>query len=117
MFGASNTSAQADPCEALLAAPVQVEGGAILGALGAGGTIARYLGVPFAAPPVAGLRWRPTQPVAPWQGVLETTTFAPACPQPLPPSGSFYQKEFFGASERQSEDCPLPQRLDAGAFP
>jgi para-nitrobenzyl esterase len=26
-------------------------------------------------------------------------------PQPLPPSGSFYQKEFFLTSERQSEDC------------
>ena len=61
--------------------------------------------MPFAAAPVAGLRWRPPQPVAPWQGVLETVHAAPACPQPLPPPGSFYQKEFFLTSERQSEDC------------
>ena len=88
-----------------VAAPVQVQGGAIVGAPGADGTISHYLGVPFAAPPVAGLRWHPPQPVAPWQGVLETTHFAPACPQPLPPPGSFYQKEFFRTSERQSEDC------------
>jgi para-nitrobenzyl esterase len=88
-----------------VAAPVQVQGGAIVGAPSADGTISHYLGVPFAAPPVAGLRWRPPQPVAPWQGVLETTHFAPACPQPLPPPDSFYQKEFFRTSERQSEDC------------
>ena len=51
---------------------VQVEGGAIVGAVGADGAVTHYLGVPFAAAPVAGLRWRPPQPVAPWQGVLET---------------------------------------------
>jgi para-nitrobenzyl esterase len=88
-----------------VAAPVQVQGGAIVGAPGADGAVTRYLGVPFAAPPIAGLRWRPPQPVAPWQGPLKTTHFAPACPQPLPPPGSFYQKEFFPTSERQSEDC------------
>ncbi len=84
---------------------VQVEGGAIVGAAGVDGFVTHYLGVPFAAAPVAGLRWRPPQPVAPWQGVLETVHAAPACPHPLPPPGSFYQKEFFLTSERQSEDC------------
>jgi para-nitrobenzyl esterase len=88
-----------------LAGPVQVEGGAIVGAAGADGAVTRYLGVPSAAAPIAGLRWRPPQPVAPWQGVLETVHAPPACPQPLPPPGSFYQKEFFLTSERQSEDC------------
>jgi para-nitrobenzyl esterase len=84
---------------------VQVEGGAIVGAAGVDGAVTHYLGVPFAAAPVAGLRWRPPQPVAPWQGVLETVHAAPTCPQPLPPPGSFYQKEFFLNSERLSEDC------------
>ena len=84
---------------------VQVEGGAILGTTGSDGAVTHYLGVPFAAAPIAGLRWRPPQPLAPWQGVLETVHAAPACPQPLPPPGSFYQKEFFLTSERQSEDC------------
>lgn len=87
------------------AAPVTVDGGAIVGAAGAEGAVTHYLGVPFAAAPVAGLRWRPPQPVAPWQGVLETVHAGPACAQPLPPPGSFYQKEFFLTSERQSEDC------------
>ncbi len=87
------------------AATVQVQGGAIVGATGADGAVTHYLGVPFAAAPIAGLRWRPPQLVAPWQGVLDTVHAAPACPQPLPPPGSFYQKEFFRTSERQSEDC------------
>jgi para-nitrobenzyl esterase len=87
------------------ASTVQVEGGEVVGTGSSDGVVARYLGVPYAAAPVAGLRWRPPQPVAPWQGVLETTHFAPACPQPLPPPGSFYQTEFFKTSERQSEDC------------
>ena len=87
------------------AATVSVEGGAILGAAAADGAVTHYLGVPFAAAPIAGLRWRPPQPVTAWEGVLETVHAAPACPQPLPPPGSFYQKEFFLTSERQSEDC------------
>jgi hypothetical protein len=35
---------------------VQVEGGAIVGAAGVDGAVTHYLGVPFAAAPVAGLR-------------------------------------------------------------
>lgn len=87
------------------AATVQVQGGAILGVARADSAVTHYLGVPYAAAPVAGLRWRPPQPVAPWQGILETVHAAAACPQPLPKPGSFYQKEFFLTSERQSEDC------------
>jgi para-nitrobenzyl esterase len=87
------------------ASTVHVEGGEVIGTVSSDGAIARYQGVPYAAAPVAGLRWRPPQPVVPWQGVLETTHFAPACPQPLPLPGSFYQTEFFLTSERQSEDC------------
>jgi para-nitrobenzyl esterase len=87
------------------AAPVQVQGGAVLGTASADGAVTHYLGVPYAAAPIAGLRWRPPQPVAPWQGILETVHTASACPQPLPKPDSFYQREFFLTSERQSEDC------------
>lgn len=40
-----------------------------------------FRGVPFAAPPVADLRWRAPQPVKPRLGVSDATKFAPACPQ------------------------------------
>lgn len=46
----------------------------------AGGT-RRFLGIPFAAPPVGVLRWRPPQPPAPWTGTLPTKSFSSACPQ------------------------------------
>jgi para-nitrobenzyl esterase len=102
----SATRAQAAATVSQLgAAVVRIDGGEIVGLTGADGAVARYLGVPYAAAPIGGLRWQPPQPVPPWQGMLETTHFAAACLQPLPAPGSFYQKEFFLTSERQSEDC------------
>ena len=44
------------------------------------GTV-QYLGVPFAAPPVGDLRWRPPEPVTPWRGVRKATRFGGSCPQ------------------------------------
>src|SRR5947209_20120596 len=34
-----------------------------------------YKGVPYAAPPVGRLRWRPPEPVAAWTGVRPTHAF------------------------------------------
>jgi para-nitrobenzyl esterase len=45
------------------------------------GPLTIYKGVPFAAPPVANLRWREPQPVPRWAGVREAGSFAPACMQ------------------------------------
>ena len=41
-----------------------------------------YLGIPYAAPPVGPLRWRPPQPPAHWHGIRTATQFAPHCAQP-----------------------------------
>ncbi|MGC1296283.1 MAG: carboxylesterase family protein, partial [Alloacidobacterium sp.] len=40
-----------------------------------------YKGVPFAAPPVRDLRWRPPALVTPWTGTRKAEAFAPACMQ------------------------------------
>ena len=40
-----------------------------------------YLGIPFAAPPVGDLRWRPPAPVTPWEGVKAVTEYGATCPQ------------------------------------
>jgi para-nitrobenzyl esterase len=40
-----------------------------------------YKGIPFAAPPVGDLRWRPPMPAAPWTGTRKADAFAPACMQ------------------------------------
>jgi para-nitrobenzyl esterase len=54
----------------------------------AGADITRYLGIPYAAPPVADLRWRPPQPAAGWQSPLDASHFAPHCPQLGGPFGT-----------------------------
>lgn len=41
-----------------------------------------FKGIPFAAPPVGELRWRPPQPPKSWDGVRKAITFAPASIQP-----------------------------------
>lgn len=43
--------------------------------------VQRFLGVPFAAPPVGPLRWRAPQPPLPWKGVRQATRFGPMCAQ------------------------------------
>jgi len=53
----------------------------------ANGAVDEFLGIPYAAPPVGALRWRPPQPVASWHGVREATRFAPHCPQSASPFG------------------------------
>jgi para-nitrobenzyl esterase len=58
---------------------VSTDRGAVLGALA--GQVRRFLGIPYAAPPVGALRWRPPQDHAAWSGVRDATTFGSPCPQ------------------------------------
>src|SRR6478736_9648728 len=58
---------------------VKVEGGAVKGAVADG--VLSFKGIPFAAPPVGDLRWRPPQPVVPWTGVKEVTAYGHDCAQ------------------------------------
>lgn len=41
----------------------------------------KFLGIPYAAPPVDKLRWQPPQPVKKWKGALDATQFGNTCPQ------------------------------------
>ncbi|AXX31986.1 carboxylesterase family protein [Actinosynnema pretiosum subsp. pretiosum] len=54
-----------------------------------------FRGIPFAAPPVGELRWRPPQPVRPWREPLDATEPGAACAQPSD----------FGLPESFVEDC------------
>jgi para-nitrobenzyl esterase len=57
---------------------VTVTGGQVRGiALKDGG--AAFKGIPYAQPPLADLRWRPTAPVKPWSGVRDASQFGGTC--------------------------------------
>lgn len=75
-----------------------------------------FRGVPFAQPPVGGLRWRAPQPALPWDGVLQAFDFGPTAMQPTPgASDDFYDREWGHRSGRADErGLPLPEYLDSG---
>jgi para-nitrobenzyl esterase len=64
---------------------VSTREGAVRGVLSGG--IDRFLGIPYAAPPVGALRWQPPQPAARWNGVRDATQFGNHCPQLASPFG------------------------------
>jgi para-nitrobenzyl esterase len=68
---------------ALAAIPAEVvlDTGAIAGTMGTTADVRVFKGIPFAAPPVGGNRWRAPQPVAKWSGVRSATEYAPRCTQ------------------------------------
>ena len=51
------------------------------------GVSCSFLGIPFAAPPLGSLRWRPPQAAAPWAPVTLNATAGAVCPQ-INPAGS-----------------------------
>jgi len=69
------------PLLAAIQEPIKVEGGLVSGTPGWAWGVRAYLGIPFAAPPVGNRRWRPPQPVVPWQGVRPAREFSAACMQ------------------------------------
>ncbi len=69
----------------LLSAPVRTTDGLVSGVPGKVDGVAVFKGIPFGAPPVGELRWKPPRPVAAWEGVRAGDKFGPACMQPRPP--------------------------------
>jgi len=76
---------------------VRVDSGVLKGTVS--GTTVAFKGIPFAAPPIGGNRWRAPQPVTPWEGVRSAVDYAPDCAQePFPGDAA-------PLGNRPSEDC------------
>ena len=79
---------------------VRVDSGEVQGVLDDG--VVSFKGIPFAAPPVGELRWRPPQPAASWKGVRQAAEYGANCMQgrfgPPPAAGA-------PAPPAPSEDC------------
>ncbi len=60
--------------------------------------VAEFLGIPYAAPPVGGLRWKPPTAPASWTAVRDATTFGPQCAQ-------IATLGLFAGPPNNNEDC------------
>ncbi|KPI11562.1 Carboxylesterase [Actinobacteria bacterium OK074] len=78
--------------------PVETESGPVEGIPGRDRSLTVFRGIPYAAPPVGDLRWRPPEPPLTWTGVRAAHSFGPMCPQ-APNS------EVAGLDLPMSEDC------------
>ena len=86
--------------------PIRIEHGMISGAPGKDPAVMRFLGIPFAAPPVAALRWRPPQPVVPWPNLRKAEHYSATCAQNVGGEGPDRPWTVeFNAHGFQSEDC------------
>ena len=77
----------------------KVDGGTVGGAASEGLQI--FKGIPFATPPIGENRWKPPQPVTPWDGIRLATRFGPASLQTETPADAFYTVE----QPEMDEDC------------
>lgn len=82
---------------------IDIDTGQIQGHFVEGPSARVYKGIPFAAPPVGDLRWKPPQPAASWDGVRECTEFGSVAPQTSQPFMESYPGWAMGAE--QNEDC------------
>lgn len=87
------------PAQARNMLTVKTQSGKVKGKMSADGQVRAFLGIPYAAPPVGPLRWKPPQPAAKWHGIRSATSFGARCMQP-----KLYSDMIF-RDPGQSEDC------------
>ena len=75
---------------------VTVSGGILEGTIETGSGVRSFKGIPFAAPPVADLRWCPPRPAPPWVGMCHAISHL--------------------KTERQRSDALLRNPMDTGRW-
>jgi para-nitrobenzyl esterase len=91
---------------------IKTEQGTVAGKSINDGKVRAFLGLPYAAPPVGELRWRPPVAPAPWKGIRQATEYGHHCAQ-----GRVFADMIF-PDAGPSEDClVLNIYTPAGAKP
>lgn len=92
--------------------PIRLDSGLVSGVATQDGVVRVFRGIPYAAPPVGKLRWRPPQSVAHWDGVRKADQFGAICMQP-----AFRGANPTAAPPKMSEDCLFLNVWTAAASP
>ena len=107
---------QAARAQPLHTVQVRTANGVLEGAISADGMVRSFKGIPYAAPPVGPLRWKPPQPAPSWTGVREAIDYGPR-----PMQGRIFSDMVF-RDHGPSEDCLylniwMPEHHSPGKLP
>jgi para-nitrobenzyl esterase len=95
---------------------IKTDKGKVEGALTTDGKVVAFKGIPYAAPPIGDLRWKPPMPAEKWKGVRPAKEFGSHCVQ----TGGYPDMIFHDPGE--SEDCLTlnvwtPKGAKSGSLP
>src|SRR5512144_3076278 len=96
---------QSLPATAAIQEPVKTTGGLLSGVPGADPAVRVFKGIPYAAPPVGGLRWRPPQAPGKWDGIRKADAFSANCMQRRADGAAFPPYGGDRSAATMSEDC------------